>query len=82
MCDPDRVDSLPKFVEVVNCHYIFTWHHAAACPVRTVAAETTKANCSVTSPESGFTFDLSSLYKEDGWLLEQASHHDISRIGR
>ncbi|XP_023345744.1 cation-independent mannose-6-phosphate receptor [Eurytemora carolleeae] len=75
LCDPERFDSEPEFLEVFDCHYSFQWINAAACPV-----QTSMGNCSVTSPQSGFTFDLSSLNKPQGWRWTDTGHHMINQL--
>ena len=58
-CAPDIFNSRPEFVEFSFCLYTLQWRHAAACPVKKVES----GNCSVTDPNTAFTFDLNSLEK-------------------
>ena len=58
-CDEDVTDSEPELVDSSNCLWRFEWRHAAACPVR----RTVHKGCRVTNPNTGFTYDLSSLRK-------------------
>ena len=58
-CAGDVTDSEPQLVDSSNCRWIFEWKHAAACPVR----RTVHTGCRVTNPNSGFTYDLSSLQR-------------------
>jgi len=74
-CAPGVYDSRPEFMEISNCHYMFMWKHAVACPVKT-----TTGNCSVTSQESGFTFNLTSLNRPDGWRWNETAHHVINHL--
>ena len=70
-CQPDLFDSRPEFVEFENCRYELEWRHAAACPVRRVES----ANCSLTHPDTGFTYDLNSLQKTRGYKWTGSYHH-------
>jgi len=72
LCGEGVWDSEPEYVELEKCHYIFKWTHAAACPVR---PSIPAGNCSVTSPASGFTFDLSSLARIGGYNWSGVYHH-------
>ena len=70
-CSETAQDSRPEFVEVDQCMYIFHWETAAACPVK----ETVEGNCTVTSPTSGFTFNLTSLRKQGEDYHRKGSYH-------
>lgn len=65
VCDllatPGSMLSSPKSTEVVNnCNYIFEFPTSLACPPLDVAS------CSVTDPDTGYFYDLSTLRKAAG----------------
>ena len=70
-CSETATDSKPEFVESDQCLNIFHWETAAACPVK----QTVEGNCTVTSPTSGFTFNLSSLRKQGEDYHRKGSYH-------
>ena len=73
-CAENVTDSSPQFVDQNLCQYIFQWSHAAACPVK----QAISGNCTVTSPISGFTFNLTSLHKKDGNYNRKGTHHHLN----
>eukprot|EP00090_Calanus_glacialis_P000779 TRINITY_DN10546_c0_g1_i1.p1 TRINITY_DN10546_c0_g1~~TRINITY_DN10546_c0_g1_i1.p1 ORF type:complete len:1331 (-),score=238.63 TRINITY_DN10546_c0_g1_i1:831-4823(-) len=72
-CNPDVFDSVPEFVELENCMYVFQWTAAAACPVKQIV----EGNCTVTNPASGFTFNLSSLQQSNKNYHWKGTYHHI-----
>lgn len=76
-CAPGVFDSHPEFVEEDRCEYRFSWRHASACKVEKVVGE--EGNCTVTNPETGFTFDLHSLHNSKANYRWNSSFHHYTR---
>ncbi|XP_028809164.1 cation-independent mannose-6-phosphate receptor isoform X2 [Denticeps clupeoides] len=65
-CDAKKEESQPAFISALeDCAYTFQWTTAAACPLKT----TQQDNCKVTNPVTGHQFDLSTLNKENGYMV-------------
>ena len=53
-CAHEVTESEPELVDSSDCKYLLRWRHAAACPV----TPTRHGGCSVTNPNTSFTYDL------------------------
>ncbi|GIY45748.1 hypothetical protein CDAR_543892 [Caerostris darwini] len=61
LCGEQMSNLGPMFLNKLGaCEYAFLWTTKAACPTGTLQA---RNSCQLTDPDSGFTFDLSSLEK-------------------
>ncbi|KFM80409.1 Cation-independent mannose-6-phosphate receptor, partial [Stegodyphus mimosarum] len=58
--DKMRQNYLQYLSKVDACEYVFLWSTKAACPTGIVQSF---ESCQLTDPDSGFTFDLTSLWK-------------------
>ncbi|GFQ64134.1 hypothetical protein TNCT_577571 [Trichonephila clavata] len=62
LCGDQMSKMGPMFLNKLGaCEYTFLWTTKAACPTGTLQA---KDSCQLTDPDSGFTFDLTSLQME------------------
>lgn len=66
-------DTEPELVDSSDCSYQFRWKHEAACTIK----KTKHPNCIVTNPNTGFTYDLSSLQKHSANYKWSGDYHHI-----
>ncbi|CAH2252953.1 cation-independent mannose-6-phosphate receptor [Pelobates cultripes] len=76
VCKPGDLESPPilKSVTRDGCLYEFEWHTAAAC----VLSKTEGADCRVSNPQAGFSFDLSPLTKKSGSYSVTTDDYEFS----
>nr|XP_045597766.1 LOW QUALITY PROTEIN: cation-independent mannose-6-phosphate receptor-like [Procambarus clarkii] len=76
VCDKDELYPYPQFIGEENCKYLFEWKTSAACPEfigSTTSSTNIGENCSVSSSNPGYVFDLNSLKKETGYEVQNSN---------